>query len=354
MIFTTSAPQLPGSRLSPPALLAVSLVHIALFWLLLQTAPVQRVVRETVVMLNLPITQPLPKPPPKKIITVPKPPEVVKPVEKPVVVKKTITTPVEPLPVPPKPPEPPKPVEKPVEKLVVVQKPPEKVVEVKPVEVVIPKEVPKEIPKEVVNEVPKELPKEIAKPVVAELPPAPSPAPAPVIPTAVVAAPAPTAAPAAEPAKASVAAVASAAAAPLAAPAVTPSAGKSNTSITTSSATPSSGATAASVAAPAGSGAPSLGGAIVNPLGTGLGGVVQPSGIPYPGGPRGGWLAGELQKRSSAQLNPNKRQENFETEMHKAGKTDCLRPAKDAAGEANRGLLALPQLLNRVTSGDCP
>ncbi len=75
MIFTTTAPQLPGARLSRPALLAVSVVHIALFWLLLQTAPVQRVVRETVVMLNLPITQPLPKPPPKKVITLPKPPE---------------------------------------------------------------------------------------------------------------------------------------------------------------------------------------------------------------------------------------------------------------------------------------
>ena len=113
MIFTTNAPQLPASRLSRPALLAVSVVHIALFWLLLQTAPVQRVVRETVVMLNLPITQPLPKPPPKKVITLPKPPEPIKPIEKPVVVKKTITKLVEPLPIPPKPPEPPKPVEKP-------------------------------------------------------------------------------------------------------------------------------------------------------------------------------------------------------------------------------------------------
>jgi hypothetical protein len=66
MIFTTTAPQLPGARLSAPALLVVSVIHLTLFWMLLQTAPVQRVVRETVVMLNLPITQPMPKPPPKK------------------------------------------------------------------------------------------------------------------------------------------------------------------------------------------------------------------------------------------------------------------------------------------------
>ena len=93
----------------------------------------------------------------------------------------------------------------------------------------------------------------------------------------------------------------------------------------------------------------------MNPLGTGLGGgVPSASGSMYQRGRRGGWADGELKNASNALLNPNKRQENFETEMHKAGKTDCLRPAKDAAVEANRGLLALPQLLNRVTSGDCP
>ena len=97
MNFTTTAPQLPATRLSRPALLAVAALHVALLWLLLQTAPVQRVVRETVVMLNLPITQPLPKPPPKKVITPLKKPEppkpVEKPVEKPVVVKNKITKP---------------------------------------------------------------------------------------------------------------------------------------------------------------------------------------------------------------------------------------------------------------------
>ena len=342
MIFTTTAPQLPGSRLSPPALLAVSLVHIAFFWLLLQTAPVQRVVRETVVMLNLPITQPLPKPPPKKIITLPKPPELIKPVEKPVTVKKTITTPVEPVAVPPKPPEPPKPVEKPVEKPVVVQKPPEKVVEVKPVEVVI--------PKEVVKEVPKELPKEIAKPVVAELPPAsapvavaPAPAPAPAaLDVAQVAEPAKTATPASLPSSASVAA-------PAASIAATPSTGKSNTSITTSNATPSSGASTVSVAAPAGSGTPSLGSTIVNPLGTGLGGALQ-GGLTNAGpgygtnGCRRGFCPGDLANRARQQINPNAPTDKFEENMGRAAKSDCWHPGKDGNLQA----------INRLLNGDCP
>jgi hypothetical protein len=357
MIFTTTAPQLPQTRLSGPALLVVSVVHFALFWLLLQTAPVQRAVRETVVMLNLPITQPLPKPPPKKVITSPKPTEPVKPIEKPVVVKKTITKPAEPLPeppkplVPPKPPEPPKPVEKPV----VIPKSPEKVVEVKPVEV----QVPKEVVKEVVPETPKVLPQEVLKPVVAELPPTPMPAPAPVAPAAVVATPvtaAPVAAaPVAEPAKAvAPAAVASSPAAPAVAPALATSTGASNRAISTNSITPSGSATAAS--APLGSGAPSLSGALANPSGSGnLGAPLAGSGSNYVPGRRGGWAAGELQRASSAQLNPHKRSEKYEDEFKNAIKEDCLKPAKDAAGkETNRGLLALPQLINRVTSGDCP
>jgi hypothetical protein len=349
MIFTTTAPQLPQTRLSSPALLVVSVVHIALFWLLLQTAPVQRVVKETVVMLKLPITQPLPKPPPKKVITLPRPPEPIKPIEKPVVVKKTITTPVEPVLVPP--PVPPKPVEKPV----VLPKPPEKVVEVKPVDV----QVPKEVVKEVVPETPKVLPQEVLKPVVAELPPTPMPAPAPVASAAVVATPvtaAPVAAaPVAEPAKAvAPAAVASSPAAPAVAPALATSTGASNRAISTNSITPSGSATAAS--ASLGSGAPSLSGALANPSGSGnLGVPLAGSGSNYVPGRRGGWAAGELQRASSAQLNPNKRPEKYEDEFKNAVKEDCLKPAKDAAGkETNRGLLALPQLINRVTSGDCP
>ena len=339
MIFTTNAPQLPASRLSRPALLAVSVVHIALFWLLLQTAPVQRVVRETVVMLNLPITQPLPKPPPKKVITLPKPGEPIKPIEKPVVVTKTITSPVEPLPVPPpkpveppkpieppKPREPPKPVEPPkqVEKPVVLPKPPEKVVEVKPVEVVVPKEIPKELAKEA----PKELPKETAK----ELPVA----------NQDVAAPAPTAV---EPARASVPAAASApSAASVAATAVVPSASKSSGSITERNAMPNANASTASSAAPASSAASTSGGAGLNPLGSpNLGIPAAGGGTAYVPGRRGGWAAGELQRASSSQLNPNKRPENYEIEFEKAKKDDCLHPTN-------------PSLRNglRMLNGDCP
>ena len=83
MHFQNFEYQRPRSRLSRPALIFVSVLHVVFFWMLLQTTPVQRVVRETVVMLNLPITQPLPKPPPKKVITLPKPPELIKPIEKP-------------------------------------------------------------------------------------------------------------------------------------------------------------------------------------------------------------------------------------------------------------------------------
>lgn len=92
----------------------------------------------------------------------------------------------------------------------------------------------------------------------------------------------------------------------------------------------------------------------MNPLGSGQGGG-SASGSTYQPGRRGGWAAGELQRASSLQLNPNKRLENFEIEFKKAAKDDCLKPARDAAGkETNRGLLALPQLINRVASGDCP
>lgn len=359
MIFTTTAPQLPKTRLSPVALLFVSVVHIALFWLLLQTAPVQRVVRETVVMLNLPITQPLPKPPPKKVITLPKPPEPVKPIkpnEKPVVVTKTITKPVEPLPVPPpkpveppkpieppKPVEPPKPIEppkplelpKPVEKPVVLPKPPEKVVEAKPVEVVVSKELPKEPAKE--------APKETLKPVVAELPPAPVSTPAPVPSPAPVTS---AVAPAAEPAKASAPSLASAPAVASNAPAVTPSTGKPTTAITTNS-TPSgsnaSPAAPAAVAAPSNSGALPLGGLIANPsdplgLNQGSGGSGK---SPYQR--KGRWAEGELAEMSRKQLNPNKRPENFEIEFEKAKKEDCLHPTNPSLSNGLR-------MLNR----DCP
>jgi hypothetical protein len=348
MQFPLNEYQMRRARLSRPALLAVSILHIAFLWLLLQTAPVKRVVRETVVMLNLPITQPLPKPPPKKIITLPKPPEPIKPIEKPVVVKKTITKVVEPLPVPPKPPEPPKPV--------VLPKPPEKVVDVKPVEVQAPKEVvqetPKVIPQEVVKEVPKETPKPVVAEVAAELPPTPTPGPAPVIPAAAAAAAAPSptapaaAAQAAEPAKASVpssSSAVSAPAAPASAPAVAPSTGGSNRAISTTNAVP--GAGAAGTAAPAGSGAPSLSGALANPLGFGAsnGAPGAGGGSIYQGGRRGGWAAGELQRASSTQLNPNKRPENYEIEFEKAKKDDCLHPTN-------------PSLRNglRMLNGDCP
>jgi hypothetical protein len=349
MIFTTTAPQLPKTRLSGPALLVVSLVHIALFWLLLQTAPVQRVVRETVVMLNLPITQPLPKPPPKKVITQPKPTEPIKPVEKPAVVSKTITTPVEPLPVPPKQVEPPKPVEKPV----VLPKPPEKVVEVKPVEV----QVPKEVVKEVVPETPKVLPQEVPKPVVAELPPTPTPAPAPVAPVAVVAKPGPAApvavAPAAEPAKAAAPSAPSVAATPTTAQAVTPATGKTNTAITTTTtpnAASGSAASPAVVASPASSGSSSLGSVVANPSNPlGLGQSNGAGSSPYQR--KGRWAEGELAEMSRRQLNPNKRSENFEIEMGRSAKSDCLKPSKD---DVNRGLLALPGLINRMANGDCP
>ena len=348
MIFTTTAPQLPDTRLSRPALLVVSVVHIALFWLLLQTAPVQRVVRETVVMLNLPITQPLPKPPPKKVITIAKTPEPIKPIEKPVVVKKTITTPVEPLPIPPKP----------VEKPVVLPKPPEKVVEVKieitPVEV--------QIPKEVVQETPKVVPQEVPKPVVVEavveLPPAPAPAPipapAPVMPAAVPATPSPAApaaaVSAAEPAKAS-APAADASAPAAAAPSVAPSTGASNRAISTTNAAPGAGAGAAgtAAAAPLGSGSPSLSGALANPSGSGFGGGLPSgsagAGSGYTGnGCRGGFCKDELSKRANAQLNPNKRPENYEIEFEKAGKKDCWHPGKDGNLQA----------INRLLNGDCP
>lgn len=339
MIFTTTAPQLPQTRLSRPALLAVSVVHIALFWLLLQTAPVQRVVRETVVMLNLPITQPLPKPPPKKVITLPKPPEPIKPIEKPVVVKKTITTPVEPLPVPPKPPEPPKPIEppKPVEKPVVLPKPPEKVVEV---------QVPKEVVKEVVPETPKVVPKEVPKPVVAEVPvelppaPVPAPAPEPVVPVAA----APAALPSPEPSQSALPAKAPSAPAAPAAPTFAPPTGLNRPISPQNSVpvVPISGGT--TVASPPGSSPQPLGNMVINPLGTGInGGLPNRSGPGYPGGPRNGWLPGDLQRKSSEQLNPKKRAEDFDIEIKNVGKEDCLHPTN-------------PSLRNgvRMLNGDCP
>jgi hypothetical protein len=114
--------------------------------------------------------------------------------------------------------------------------------------------------------------------------------------------------------------------------------------------------TAASAPAPLGSGAPSLSGALANPSGSGNLGIPSAgSGSNYVPGRRGGWAAGELKAASNALLNPNKRPEKYEDEFKKAVKEDCLKPAKDAAGkETNRGLLALPQLINRVASGDCP
>jgi hypothetical protein len=331
MIFTTTAPQLHSQRLSRPALLAVSVVHIALFWLLLQTAPVQRVVRETVVMLNLPITQPLPKPPPKKIITLPKPPEPIKPIEKPVVVKKAITKPVEPLPVPPvppKPPEPLKPIEKAVEKPVVLPKPPEKVVA----------DAPAELP-------PVPTPAPVPAPVPAPTP-APTPAPAPVVPAVVAATPAPAvavqaAAQVTEPAKAAaLAAVASAPAAPAAAPAVAQSTGPNRP--ISAPIVPATGGTPA--AATLGSGPQSLGNMVVNPLGTAIGGGLPiRSGPGYPGGLRNGWPPGKLQQMSSEQLNPKKRAEDFDIETKNVGKEDCLHPT-------NPGLRNAARMLN----GDCP
>jgi hypothetical protein len=91
-------------------------------------------------------------------------------------------------------------------------------------------------------------------------------------------------------------------------------------------------------------------------LGSGLPGSSAGAGAGYVGNScRGGFCKDELSKRANAQLNPNKRPENYEIEFEKAGKTDCLKPAKDVAGkETNRGLLALPQLINRMANGDCP
>jgi hypothetical protein len=226
-------------------------------------------------------------------------------------------------------------------------KPPEKVVEVKPVELVVPRELP--------IEPAKEAPKETLQPVVAELPPATVPTPAPVPSPAPVAS---AVAPAAESAKTSAPSLASAPAVASNAPAVTPSTGKPSTAITTNSTASGSNASpaaSASVAAPSNSGALSLGGLIANPsdplgLNQGSGGSGK---SPYQR--KGNWAQGELQRASSAQLNPNKRPEKYEDEFKNAVKEDCLKPAKDAAGkETNRGLLALPQLLNRVANGDCP
>jgi hypothetical protein len=67
----------------------------------------------------------------------------------------------------------------------------------------------------------------------------------------------------------------------------------------------------------------------------------------YQGGRRGGWAAGELQRASSAQLNPNKRPESYEIEFEKAAKTDCLNPAKD-------GKSGSLQVVARLLNGDCP
>jgi hypothetical protein len=241
------------------------------------------------VMLNLPITQPLPKPPPKKVITPPKPTEPIKPIkpiEKPVVAKKTITTPVEPLPQP----------SKPVEKPVVFPKPPEKVVEVKSVEVVVPKEIPKEIPKEVV----KELPKELSMSAVVELLPAPSPSPAP--------APSPSPAPA-------------------------PGAPKTGINI------PNNVSNSNGSNKPASPGN-SLDGFVVNPPNVGLGGGGT---VNSPYQRKSKWTQGELAEMSRKQLNPDKRPENYEVEFGKAGKDDCLHPT-------NPGIRNLARMMN----GDCP
>jgi hypothetical protein len=81
---------------------------------------------------------------------------------------------------------------------------------------------------------------------------------------------------------------------------------------------------------------------LANPLGTGLGGAVpSASGSNYQSGRRNGWAANELQRASSAQLNPNRRPDTFEAEFDKAGKKDCMK----------EGSLLV---INRLLNGDCP
>jgi hypothetical protein len=91
-----------------------------------------------------------------------------------------------------------------------------------------------------------------------------------------------------------------------------------------------------------------LGSALASPLGSGLGGGLPGgsagAGSGYVGnGCRGGFCKDELSKRANAQLNPNKRPENYEIEFEKAKKEDCLHPTN-------------PSLRNgvRMLNGDCP
>jgi hypothetical protein len=58
-------------------------------------------------------------------------------------------------------------------------------------------------------------------------------------------------------------------------------------------------------------------------------------------GCRGGFCKDDLAKRANAQLNPNKRPENYEIEFEKAGKKDCMK----------EGSL---QVVARLLNGDCP
>lgn len=349
MLFQPAAHPSPRPRLSRPALLAVFVMHMALIWLLLQMAPVQRKVdelREVVVPLTLPITLP-PPPVPKKTITLPPiqvPPPKSPPVVKPRVVKNTITTPPEQS--EPKPSKLPK-LEQPGPPAVV-----EKIAEIKAPEV----QVQKELPKEVIKEVPKVEAPAPPKPqpdAVADLP-TPEPAPAP--------APAPTPAPATEPVRAAApaesAAPAASSATPATAAAAAPAAPAPATA-TSRSSMPISVSGSGVVAQP-GLGTPSLGSALVNSSPTGL---INGSaaGTPSAGsgyvssGRRGGWGPGELARQSNAQLNPNARPEKFDVEMEKAAKTDCLRPAKNASGkETYTGLLGAIPLANRALQGDCP
>lgn len=194
--------ELPRQGLSGPALVCAGALHVALLWLLLQTAPVEQAARQVVQYLKpiTPIQAPLPKPKPitevsPKAVVVPvpeskavhevtplrpviTPPKVVKP--KPEKAKKIKTAPViEPAPVPPPvvaPPPVPVPAPIPVP---VLPPPPPPVVKPVPIEpMLVPTPVPVPVP------VPKPLP--VAEPAtpkpvpVPESVPLPVPTPAPV------------------------------------------------------------------------------------------------------------------------------------------------------------------------------
>jgi hypothetical protein len=85
---------------------------------------------------------------------------------------------------------------------------------------------------------------------------------------------------------------------------------------------------------------------LASPLGSGLGGGLPGgsagAGTGYVGnGCRGGFCKDELSKRANAQLNPNKRPENYEIEFERAVKKDCMK----------EGSL---QVVARLLNGDCP